>query len=235
MVAVPIQSLVMSSEAFVSACGKLAPIASVVVFMAPIPTIQQVSREGSVGNLPLLPYSSMVASTFVWVLYGILVSETKVWAANAVGLILGLYYCFEFAQVCPRKAPTLPGSVMQHAQGVLAIWAISVLLGVVVLQSAALVGNLGVTLCVIMFASPLAALKVVLQTKSASSIPLPFTLASVWNCFCWSVVGIWDMKDSNIYVPNLLGLAFGLTQLALKLVFGDKSTSGTGSTTQLPI
>ena len=51
-------------------CGKAAPIAAIFVFMAPIPTIRRVSEEKSVGNLPLLPYSSMISSAFVWVVYG---------------------------------------------------------------------------------------------------------------------------------------------------------------------
>ena len=55
---------------WVTFCGKAAPVASIVVFMAPIPTILKVSKDKSVGNLPLLPYSSMICSTFVWVLYG---------------------------------------------------------------------------------------------------------------------------------------------------------------------
>ena len=84
-----------------------------------------------------------------------------------------------------------------------------------------MIGNLAVLFCVAMFASPLAALKTVLQTKSAKSIPLPFTLATVLNCFLWSVVGLFDMHDVNVYFPNLLGLGFGMAQVFLRLLYGD--------------
>jgi uncharacterized protein with PQ loop repeat len=60
----------------------IAPIFSIVVFCAPIPTLRQVSRDQTVGNLPLLPYSSMMASASLWVVYGILKSEPKIWSAN---------------------------------------------------------------------------------------------------------------------------------------------------------
>ena len=86
-------------------------------------------------------------------------------------------------------------------------------------------------MCVAMFGSPLAALKTVVTQKSAESIPLPFTLASVVNCFLWSVVGILDMQDTNVYVPNLLGLMFGLCQVALKVVY----RSGAGGVVDLPM
>lgn len=85
---------------------------------------------------------------------------------------------------------------------------------------------MGVVLCVAMFGSPLASLKTVLLTKSAESIPLPFTLASVLNCLLWSVVGVLDMKDANIYIPNLLGLSFGFIQVGLKLMYGGGSSKG---------
>jgi solute carrier family 50 protein (sugar transporter) len=89
------------------------------------------------------------------------------------------------------------------------------------MKAAEVIGIMGVVVCVAMFASPLAALKSVLATKSSKSIPLPFTLAAVVNCFLWSVVGVMDMKDFNIYAPNLLGLFFGLVQLALKVIYND--------------
>jgi len=55
---------------WVKACGSLAPVASVALFMAPIPTVQKIVRDRSVGKLPLLPYSTMVSNCFVWTVYG---------------------------------------------------------------------------------------------------------------------------------------------------------------------
>jgi hypothetical protein len=55
---------------WVQGCGQLAPLASIVVFLAPIPTMRQISKDRSVGSMPLLPYSSMVSSAFVWITYG---------------------------------------------------------------------------------------------------------------------------------------------------------------------
>jgi solute carrier family 50 protein (sugar transporter) len=93
------------------------------------------------------------------------------------------------------------------------------------------VGKLGVLLCMLMFASPLSTLKKVIETKSARSIPLPFTLACMLNCILWSVAGIWEMRDFNIYAPNFLGLSSAIAQLTLKLIYGD----GEKSSLQLPL
>lgn len=213
---------------WVQLCGQLAPIFSVIVFGAPIPTIQHVSRDKSVGALPLLPYTSMLSSAFLWVMYGFLKSEPKIWGANGVGLILAIGYVLVFTSYCPKASPTLPGSVLQHLQGCAFIIGLTVLIAVALPtpKASQLIGNAGVAFCVAMFASPLAALKTVCATKSAKSIPLPFTVAAVINCFLWSVTGILLMDDFNIYFPNLLGLMFGLIQVALKLIYrggGEKN------------
>ena len=168
-----------------SFCGQLAPIFSILVFAAPIPTIFQIQRDKSVGSLPLLPYSSMLSSAFLWVVYGFLKSEPKIWTANGTGLVLALYYVIVFCRYCPKASPTLPGTVQQHLQACAAIIGMTALIALSLPNhtAAQIIGNAGVVLCVIMFSSPLAALKTVFETSSAKSIPLPFTIAAVMNCF----------------------------------------------------
>lgn len=208
---------------WVDLAGTMAPLASLLVFAAPFPTIRQISREKNTGSLPLLPYTCTVASAVVWTTYGILRKQPTIWSSNGIGLFLGLYYFLQFAKFGPKKSPALPGSIRQHVEGCVAISGGTVLGALAFPSAAPAVGILGVIMCIAMFASPLAALKTVLETKSAKSIPLPFTLAAVANCFLWSVVGVFDMKDFNIIFPNLLGLASGLTQLALKILYRNGS------------
>mmetsp|Transcript_612 Transcript_612/g.962 ORF Transcript_612/g.962 Transcript_612/m.962 type:complete len:223 (-) Transcript_612:80-748(-) len=206
-------------EYWIQLCGQLAPMVAIAVFMAPIPTIFQVWKDKKVGDLPLLPYTSIILNGFVWVSYGIMKEEPKVWIPNSTGLALGIIYFLIFISYAPTKSPTLPGSVLQHMQG--ASLVILTCLGLAFFSGTTMVGNLGVVICVCMFASPLAALKVVIQTKSARAIPLPFSMVSVMNCFFWSVSGLFEMHDYAIYVPNLLGLFFSLVQVFLKLTYGN--------------
>mmetsp|Transcript_128063 Transcript_128063/g.370640 ORF Transcript_128063/g.370640 Transcript_128063/m.370640 type:complete len:231 (+) Transcript_128063:44-736(+) len=208
---------------WVKFCGNMAPLAAIVVFLSPFPTISQIGRDKSVGSLPLLPYSSMFANCFLWSVYGILKQESKIWATNGIGIFFSLFYFLRFVKFAPPKSPTFPGSIRQHVQAIVMVMAAT--FGLVYLSPlsdpANLLGNIAVLFCVAMFASPLAALRTVLQTKSAKSIPLPFTLATVANCFLWSVFGILEIHDANVYIPNLLGLAFGIAQVSLKMLYGD--------------
>jgi solute carrier family 50 (sugar transporter) len=213
---------ILSSMQLIDLCCQLAPAASIAVFLAPMPTIQNVIRDRSVGTLPLLPYSSMVASATLWTTYGVLKNEPSIWSANGVGLLLGTYYFYNFLQFAPKAAPTLPGSQEQHVKAVIAVTVATLITAASPLPPS-FIGSVGVLLCMFMFGSPLAALKTVMQTKSAKAIPLPFAVASTLNCFLWSVAGLFKMKDINVYFPNLVGLAFSLGQVALKVKYGDGS------------
>ena len=199
---------------FVDICADLAPYATVVVYAAPFPTVQQIRRDKAVGSLPLLPYSSMAASAFIWTVYGFLKREPKVWSCCLVGVALGLYYVSNFIAHSPKEHS-------HHLHGVV----LTVLTSIYVTKwhpaPDELIGLGAVLLSIAMFASPLSALKHVITSKSAKSIPLPFTLASLLNCYLWSVAGLFKMQDANLYVPNLLGLAFSLAQASLKLYYGD--------------
>ena len=59
--------------------------AAQIVFLAPMEAMNQIKREG-VGNLPLLPYSSMAVNGCVWATYGLLLCNyflVSNWAQSA--------------------------------------------------------------------------------------------------------------------------------------------------------
>lgn len=225
-------ALVNSTPAWVALCGKLAPMASIALFLAPLPTIRQISTTKTVDSLPLLPHTSLVSNAFLWAMYGVLTDKTSVVVSNSVGFGLGTLYFRQFIKYAPKESPTLPGSVQLHIRTVITTIATALSIASVFPRDKAAkwIGNAAVLFCMFLFASPLVAMKTVLTSKSAESIPLPFTLATVTNCFLWSVVGLKQMKDFVIYFPNLVGLSFGLVQVILKLIYGNGSSSATDIT-----
>jgi solute carrier family 50 (sugar transporter) len=207
----------------VETCSQLAPITSMILFAAPVPTIIQIISSKSVGSLPLLPYSSMIANAILWTTYGILRKESSIYTCNGIGAVLAILYLLQFIRYSPSKSSTLPGSVLQHVSVItlVAIGAIVLALQTYIKNPADIIGSIAVLFCIAMFASPLSALKTVIQTKSASSIPLPLAIASIANCLLWLVTGVYKMKDFNVIVPNFMGLASGIAQIALKLKYGN--------------
>lgn len=71
----------------VEACGLAAPIASIFVSLSPFPTVQKILKDKSVGDLPLLPYSSLVANWYV-------MGNGQVTAASSS--IYNSHFAFEF-------------------------------------------------------------------------------------------------------------------------------------------
>lgn len=102
----------------------LAPVVysfgTVGIFLNPLlEAIPRIRREGTVGKLPLLPYSTMFMNCMTWCAWGILSDVPAVWSCNFVGLSLGLYYTYKF---CPKSADWLPLTRESH-------WACIALLG----------------------------------------------------------------------------------------------------------
>ena len=184
----------------------------------------------------------MISSCFLWLVYGLLKNEFKIYFTNTIGMILGIYYYYMFVQYAPFKSSTLPGNQKHHLHGIFVIVTSILFLAIIVpsinltsivggfsstsspqahyINTVEIIGNIAVILCICLFGSPLASLKVVLQTKSAKSIPTPFTIATIINCFCWYILGVYEMNyDYNVIIPNLLGLIFGLIQISLKYQF----------------
>lgn len=205
---------------FFSICSQIAPIANMAVFLAPLPTMYQIQREKSVGNLPLLPYTSMLNSAWLWTLYGVRKKQPSLYYSQAFGFLFAVFYIFFFIRYAPPQSPTLPGSVKRHLQ----ISVVLQLTGIYwfVTKSDETLGHAAVLLCLLLFGSPLAALRTVAQTGSSHSIPLPFCFASVVSNACWTVTGYTKMHDPDIYVTCGLGLCFGLLQLAVKTVYPEK-------------
>ena len=165
---------------------------------------------------PLLPYSSMIANASVWVVYGILRSLVSVWASNGAGVLLGTYYFTIYSRHSKNA-----DEIFLHRRVVSGIILLVLFMSVVLRQEVAseLIGKMGVCFCVVLFASPLAALATVIETKSAESIPLPFTAATLVNCTAWMTIGLWKFRDFNIYFPNILGVSCALAQIALKIIY----------------
>ncbi|KAK1934581.1 Bidirectional sugar transporter SWEET6 [Phytophthora citrophthora] len=81
-----------------------------------------------------------------------------------------------------------------------------------------IVGIVAVASSLALYASPLAAIKVVLQTKSSASLPFAMILAGAINNLLWVVYGFL-VFDLILIIPSSVNAALGLVQVALYGVF----------------
>ena len=157
---------------------------------------------------------------------GLMNSIPSLYTASSTGAILGSFYFIAYARLLQQhgKSASLPGSLNQHIQVVVAIVAFS--LYFVKANKADPIGKLGLFINIAMYASPLAAIQAVVKSKSAKAIPLSLTVVSLLSCIFWTGTAYFELHEPYIYVPTTLGIIFGLMQVALKIVYKESSSKG---------
>lgn len=214
----------------------LAPFASICLKLSPMPTVLRIRQQKSTGNLPLLPYSAMCTMTFVLVVYGYLIGDSKVMLTHGCGHLLSLFYCLNFGRIYyleimtvagnhqVKRKPNLPGSIDLHLKTGLSI-AVSLLATIAVLgkeRAAPIAGMTSVVLSCLMSIGPLAALKHAIQTKTAC-FPVPFAVASSVNAVAWFVYGYFGIHNFMIWAPCAIGFSSATAQLVLNGLYNSNS------------
>lgn len=208
-------------------CSNLAPVASIIYYLAPIPTMMSVIRYKSTLGMPLLSYSVMVASAYVWVLYGILLQRKRIIISSGAGMVLGALYFFILARY--KRIETIPKWFHLLCVTVIMITMSALAFCLERSEAIDMVGDMGAVFTLLMFAAPLSAIKTVIETNTSMAIPLPLTVASVVACALWSIVGLGKMHDEKVYVPEILGLVLSLVQVGVKWYYWDSRECGCGA------
>lgn len=84
-----------------------------------------------------------------------------------------------------------------------------------------MIGSTANIIVLLLFASPLSTIAKIMRLRNAASINKPFATAQVLNCLLWFVYGL-VVADIYVWVPNALGLALGMVQMLLLLVYDSK-------------
>ncbi|GMF30823.1 unnamed protein product [Phytophthora lilii] len=79
-------------------------------------------------------------------------------------------------------------------------------------------GFITIATTVVMYASPMATIVRVIQTKTASSMPFTMGVVTVMNSFCW---GFYAALVGNAFIlaPNIAGFTLGTIQLSLTFIY----------------
>mmetsp|Transcript_28774 Transcript_28774/g.81169 ORF Transcript_28774/g.81169 Transcript_28774/m.81169 type:complete len:356 (+) Transcript_28774:152-1219(+) len=205
---------------------KLGIITSLALFLSPAKAVYDAINTSSLNDLNPLPIALMAMSGASWLSYGIVTQNPYVVASNSPGCILSIAY---LAGILPllSKSPALMRSTQKilvaGAAACFSLWTCLSISKTSIAAAAKIIGLFSSGLTLVLFASPLAKIKEVIASQDASSILAPLTVAQVVNTALWAAYGQ-AVNDSMVFGPNAIGLALGLVQLALKIVFaGGKS------------
>ena len=204
----------------------LGVILSNALYFSPLPAVRSAARSGTLGSLNVLPQALMVHSTIAWMCYAFAVPNGFIVASNLPGVIVAVYFIATTMPLMPRDEHhpikrTVTLVLVGGTAIMLFLWTWLIFSGVPHETIVFVLGAYGSAICVLLFASPLSTVREVLATSTAASIYAPLTATQCTNCAMWTVYGL-AIGDCWVYGPNGTGLALGLVQLALKLVYPSR-------------
>ncbi|KAI3707762.1 hypothetical protein L2E82_36566 [Cichorium intybus] len=206
--------------------GIIGNIISILMFLSPVKTFWRIAKNGSTEEFKSLPYICTLLNSSLWTYYGITKPGSYLVATvNGFGIVVEILYISLFIIYAP---PTTRAKTAMLA----GIVDVGVFVGVVLVTQMGMegdmridvVGLLGAGLNIVMYASPLSAMRLVVSTKSVEYMPFLLSLFLFLNGGVWTLYAFL-VKDWFLGVPNGTGFVLGLAQLALYSFYKNSKPS----------
>ncbi|XP_034588189.1 bidirectional sugar transporter SWEET3a isoform X3 [Setaria viridis] len=166
------------------------------LYSAPILTFKRVIKEASVGEFSCIPYILTLFSclTYSWYGFPVVSSGWKnltVFLISSIGVLFEISFISIYLWFAPREKKKL---VILIVSLVLAIFGMTVLISSFTIHTHHIrnvfVGSIGVLSAMLMYSSPLVAVKQVVRTRSVEFMPFYLSLFSFLTSLIWMVYGL---------------------------------------------
>eukprot|EP00195_Chlamydomonas_chlamydogama_P011063 CAMPEP_0202891162 /NCGR_PEP_ID=MMETSP1392-20130828/1301_1 /ASSEMBLY_ACC=CAM_ASM_000868 /TAXON_ID=225041 /ORGANISM="Chlamydomonas chlamydogama, Strain SAG 11-48b" /LENGTH=259 /DNA_ID=CAMNT_0049574843 /DNA_START=36 /DNA_END=815 /DNA_ORIENTATION=+ len=213
-------------ETIVPALGALI---STVMYAVPIKAVTRASQNRTLGDLNPIPFSVTVANTIIWLSYGLLRLDPFITTPNCLGVVMAIYCTVTTYGLADEKVRSRVRMVL-CAEAVLlpVLWVVSAFAFSDVKDQQNLWGLAGNTISLIYYGAPLSSMAEVIRTRNSASILLPLTMVNLTNALLWTAYGL-AVMDAYVWLPNGIGAALSLAQLALSMMFPARHGSAVGS------
>lgn len=211
--------------------GALGNIISVLLFLSPVGVFRRILKHRSTEEFESLPYICTLLNSSLWTYYGIIkTGEFLVATINGFGVVVEIVLLTLFLVFAPPRIRAKTAMLI----GILDVGflAAAILVCQLLLQGDMkidIIGFLGAGLNVVMYGSPLAAMKTVVRTKSVEYMPFLLSLFVFLNGGVWTCYAVLK-KDWFLGVANVAGFFLGAAQLILYAInWKPKSSKNTAS------
>ncbi|CAO2821996.1 unnamed protein product [Amaranthus hypochondriacus] len=199
--------------------GVIGNVISLLMFLSPVSTFKRIIEQKSTEEFSSVPYVCTLLNSSLWTYYGLIKPEYLVSTINGFGVLVEIIYVILFLIYAPRLMKVKTWSLV----GILNIGFLGAAIVVpkLALQAPQQVDALGF-LCsglnIVMYASPLAAMKTVVTTKSVEYMPFFLSFFMFLNGATWTFYAVlrWDFY---LMVPNGMGCLLGAVQLVLYAIY----------------
>ena len=203
--------------------GWIGTVISVIFFFAPIfPYINLIKGKITYKDTPGVLLICTFINCILWVVYGIKLSKTQVYATNGIGGVITLVWFFIFLVFWLNKHVLKSiGFIALSLAVVAGIFCVFYFAADPKKDEAEITGYVAMVFSVLMYASAGEKIYRVIKTKNHTLIPIFSTVFGLANGACWTIYGICE-SDIDVLVPNALGIFFAVLQLIVYLVIKYK-------------
>ncbi|CAN1784191.1 Bidirectional sugar transporter SWEET16 [Linum perenne] len=205
--------------------GLIGNVIAILVFTSPIKTFIGIVKKRSTEDYKGVPYIITLLSTSLWTFYGLLKPDgLLIVTVNGAGVMFQSIYVILFLTFAPKDKKINTAILV----GIMNIGFLGGVIAITLLglpkshEKITFVGTLCMGLTIGMYAAPLSAMRMVIQTKSVMYMPFLLSFCLFLNGGVWSVYAVL-VNDIYIIVPNAIGLVLGTAQLVIYVVYSDKS------------
>ncbi|CAD5328061.1 unnamed protein product [Arabidopsis thaliana] len=195
--------------------GVIGNVISVLVFLSPVETFWKIVKRRSTEEYKSLPYICTLLGSSLWTYYGIVTpGEYLVSTVNGFGALVETIYLKTVVVVAmlnvffPIAAIVATRSAFEDEK-----------------MRSQSIGFISAGLNIIMYGSPLSAMKTVVTTKSVKYMPFWLSFFLFLNGAIWAVYALLQ-HDVFLLVPNGVGFVFGTMQLILYGIYRNAKPVG---------
>ncbi|KAJ8753065.1 hypothetical protein K2173_011833 [Erythroxylum novogranatense] len=202
------------------AVGVMGNIATLSLYTAPIITFTRVIRKKNTEEFSCIPYIISALACLIYAFYGTPVvsygwENLPVVTIDCLGSLLEssfiiIYICFAPVR---EKVKVAALSILMILSFVFVVL-FSIFACHDRHQRKLFVGSIGVVAAVVMYGSPLVAVKTVVETKSVEYMPFYLSFFTLTSSVLWMTFGLMNF-DLFIGTPSIMGSILGVLQLAL--------------------
>ncbi|KAG8658848.1 hypothetical protein MANES_03G197300v8 [Manihot esculenta] len=199
------------------------------MFLSPARTFWRIVKRKSTEDFDSLPYICTLLNAALWTYYGIIKPGAFLVATvNGFGILVEIVYVTLFLVYAPPK--------MRAKTSILVgILDVGFLAAAVLVTGLALHGQVRINvtgfmcsgLNILMYGSPLAAMKTVISSKSVEYMPFLLSFFLFLNGGIWSLYAFLT-SDYFLGVPNGAGFLLGAAQLVLYAIYRNGSNISDG-------
>jgi hypothetical protein len=206
-------------SSFLGLCGTILAIGLFTIPILDIYTMYKTRKD--VDKFPFFIFIGFSFNCFFWTVYGLKIDTVSVWSCNIYGLITNISFLIVYI-ICidaSQKDKTI------YITGCLATLIILIIFVSKTTFSSAFYGTIANIFNVIAILSTVQKIKIAIELKDKSYIPINFVLICFANSISWVLFSISIGGNMFIFVPNFLGIVLCTVQLYYYNLFNKETPS----------